>query len=43
MGRIPEKLLKKIEKNIEKIGEDLRDFPGVKMGTILRIKIEPSK
>ena len=27
MGRIPEKLIKKIENNIKKIGTDLRAFP----------------
>ena len=38
MGRIPEKLLKKIEKNIEKIGADLRDFPGVEDGNYIKNK-----
>ena len=35
MGRIPEQLLKKIERNIEKIGDDLRDFPGRVSGDYL--------
>jgi len=35
MGRIPEQLLKKIENNIEKIGDDLRDFPGCIEGDYL--------
>lgn len=35
MGRIPEKLLKKIENNMEKIGNDLCDFPGVTHGDYL--------
>ena len=38
MGRIPEKLIKKIEKNVEKIGADLRDFPGVEDGNYLKNK-----
>ena len=38
MGKIPEKLLKKIEKNIEKIGGDLRDFPGVEDGNYIKNK-----
>lgn len=38
MGRIPEKLLKKIEKNIEKIGADLSDFPGAEDGNYLKSK-----
>lgn len=38
MNRIPEKLLKKIEKNIEKIGADLSDFPGVEDGNYLKNK-----
>lgn len=38
MGKIPEKLLKKIENNIEKIGGDLREFPGVSDGNYLKNK-----
>lgn len=38
MSRIPEKLLKKIENNVEKIGADLRDFPGVEDGNYLKNK-----
>lgn len=33
---IPKRLLKKIEKNIEKIGDDLREFPGSKDGDYLK-------
>ena len=33
---IPKKLIKKIEKNIEKIGSDLREFPGSKDGDYLK-------
>lgn len=35
MSRIPEKLLKKIENNIDKIGDDLREFPGSTDGNYL--------
>ena len=35
MGRIPEKLLRKIEKNIDKIGGDLREFPANATGDYL--------
>lgn len=35
MGRIPDKLIKKIENNIAKIGEDLREFPGCLDGDYL--------
>lgn len=35
MRRIPEKLVKKIEKNIDKIGADLREFPGRTHGDYL--------
>lgn len=38
MGRIPEKLLKKIENNIEKIGDDLRDFHGTKDGDYVKTR-----
>ena len=35
MGRIPKKLLRKIEKNIDKIGGDLREFPANATGDYL--------
>ncbi len=36
MGKIPEKLINKIIKNTEKIGNDLRDFPGTEDGNYLK-------
>ena len=36
MTRIPEAILRKIEKNIQKIGADLREFPETKDGNYLR-------
>ena len=38
MGRIPEKLIKKIENNIEKIGTELRAFPGDADGNYMKNK-----
>lgn len=36
MGQIPDKLTKKIENNIKKIGNDLREFPGIVDGDYLK-------
>ena len=38
MGRIPEALVKKIERNIEKIGSDLREFTAVCDGDYMQTK-----
>ena len=36
MGQIPDKLIKKLENNIKKIGNDLREFPGTVDGDYLK-------
>lgn len=36
MGKIPERLIKKIKSNINKIGNDLREFPGSPDGNYLK-------
>ena len=36
MGQIPQRLIKKIENNIKKIGDDLREFPGCADGDYLK-------